>query len=649
MWNASNQSRPNPGDGSPPPTNPLRAAGIWPLLLLVMISAIVWSTVGSPKARTEIVTYSTFLDQVKQGKVAAVTIHAGYLEGRRPPAADASAGAPGAGFYVELGQQPSEQLEQTLVEQGVEVTYQQPSGLATALYTLAFFAVMILIMVTMMRRANPAERAMSFGKSRARQYIERDVRVTFDDVAGIEEPKAELQEIVEYLRTPEKFRRLGGRIPKGVLLVGVPGTGKTLLAKAVAGEAKVPFFSMSGSDFVELFVGVGASRVRDLFRQAEAHNPCILFIDELDALGKARGQAMLGGGHDEREQTLNQLLVEMDGFESNTNVIVMGATNRPEILDPALMRPGRFDRQVVIPAPDIRGRQAILEVHARDKKVDPAVNLRQVAARTPGFVGADLANVVNEAALLAARRDRDQVTFEDFDEAIDRVSVGLERRSHVISDEEKRITAYHEAGHALVSAYSAHGDPVHKVSIIPRGVAGGYTQFLPNSDRTLVTRAKLRDWMAVGLAGRVAEELFLPDISSGASNDIKRVTDLARAMVTELGMSETLGPIYYETKPSGPDLLGLSLSGSRPISEATAQQIDSEVHALVSAAYEQARRLLHEHRDALQRLALRLLEIEVVDRDELYGLLHLPLPPEHGSGADQDSITPPGSPPPPSS
>jgi len=647
VWNPSNQPRPSSGDG--PPSNPMRAAGVWPILFLVMLTAIVWSTVGSPKARTEVVSYSDFLDQVKEGKVAEVVIHAGYLDGERPKPADAADDAKGERFYVELGQQPSDQLEELLVEQGVKVSYRQPSGIATALYTLAFFAVMILIMVTMMRRANPAERAMSFGKSRARQYVERDVRISFDDVAGIEEPKAELQEIVEYLRTPEKFRRLGGRIPKGVLLVGAPGTGKTLLAKAVAGEAKVPFFSMSGSDFVELFVGVGASRVRDLFRQAEAHNPCILFIDELDALGKARGQAMLGGGHDEREQTLNQLLVEMDGFESGTNVIVMAATNRPEILDPALMRPGRFDRQVVIPAPDIAGREAILKVHARDKVIDPAVNLRQVAARTPGFVGADLANVVNEAALLAARRDRDQVAFEDFDEAIDRVSVGLERRSHVISDEEKEITAYHEAGHALVAAHCEHADPVHKVSIIPRGFTGGYTQFLPNSDRTLVTRAKLRDWMAVGLAGRVAEELFLPDISSGASNDIKRVTELARAMVTELGMSETLGPIYYDTASSGPDLLGLALPAGRPISEATARQIDDEVHGLVSAAYEQARQLLQEHRETLQRLAARLLEVEVVDRDELYGLLELPVPPDHAPTPDQDSITPSDAAPSPSS
>ena len=636
MWNQ--KQRPNQDDG-PPPQNPLRGAGIWPLLLLIMGVAVLWSTVLNPKARAKELSYTEFLNQVKQGEVDSVTIHAGYLKGERKQA-EGEAGKEGEQaepFVVELGTQPSDQLEPLLLDQSVNVDYQQPSGFLTAVYTLMFFGVMIFIMVTMMRRANPAERAMSFGKSRARQYVEKDIRISFADVAGIEEPKAELEEIVAYLRTPEKFRRLGGRIPRGVLLIGAPGTGKTLLAKAVAGEAKVPFYSMSGSDFVELFVGVGASRVRDLFRQAEAHDPCILFIDELDALGKARGQAMIGGGHDEREQTLNQLLVEMDGFESGTNVIVMGATNRPEILDPALLRPGRFDRQVMIPAPDIAGRQAILEVHAKNIKLDPTINLRQVAARTPGFVGADLANVVNEAALLAARRDRDHVTFEDFDEAIDRVSVGLERRSHVISDEEKRITAYHEAGHAMVATYCDHADPVHKVSIIPRGFSGGQTQFLPSDDRTLVTRAKLRDWMAIGLGGRVAEELFLSDISSAASNDIKRVTETARSMVTELGMSESLGPINYQADGTAKDPFGLSHTRQRPISEQTARQIDDEVRVLISAAYEQARSILEAQREGLQQLAERLLEVEVIDQAEMYGLLGLPRPPGQTGNESQSS------------
>jgi cell division protease FtsH len=461
---------------------------------------------------------------------------------------------------------------------------------------------------------------MAIGRSKAKVYVESETRATFADVAGVDEAKEELHEVVEFLRTPERFRRLGGKIPKGVLLVGAPGTGKTLLARAVAGEAKVPFFSMSGSEFVEMFVGVGAARVRDLFEQAKQKAPCIVFIDELDALGKSRSMNPLGT-HDEREQTLNQLLVEMDGFDPNVGVIIMAATNRPEILDPALLRAGRFDRHIALDRPDVRGREEILRVHTRNVKLAADVDIRVVAARTPGFVGADLANAVNEAALLAARRDRNEVTMQDFDDAIDRITAGLEKRTRVMSKREKEIVAYHESGHALVASMLPNMDPVRKISIIPRGIAAlGYTQQLPTQDRYLMTRSELEDRMAVLLGGRVAEELVFGDVSTGAQDDLQKVTDIALAMVTQYGMSEALGLRTFERERRS-TFLDAPVIPRKEYSEEKASAIDTEVEQLLTRSHEKVRRMLTEKHDLLDELAHRLLEKEVVDGDDLRAMI----------------------------
>ncbi|MGE5048923.1 MAG: ATP-dependent zinc metalloprotease FtsH [Deltaproteobacteria bacterium] len=466
---------------------------------------------------------------------------------------------------------------------------------------------------------------MSFGKTKARVYMESNTGVTFKDVAGVEEAADELKEIVEFLKTPAKFRRLGGRIPKGVLLVGPPGTGKTLLARAVAGEAGVPFFSLSGSEFVEMFVGVGAARVRDLFQQAAAKAPAIIFIDELDAIGKSRNSGMFGG-HDEREQTLNQMLAEMDGFDSRTALIVLAATNRPEILDPALMRPGRFDRQVLVDRPDRKGREDILRIHSREVKLGADVDLKLVAARTPGFAGADLANVVNEAALLAARKDREKVVMADFMEAIERVVAGLEKKTRRMNDKEKEIVAYHESGHALVSSLCPHSEPVHKISIIPRGLAAlGYTMQLPLEDRYLMSREELLDKMAGLMGGRAAEEIVVGSISTGASNDFKQATEIARLMITEYGMSEALGTVSYAERGRSPFLQGNNgpMAGltDKSYSERTQRRIDQEVTRLIEEAMQRARDLVVRHRDALGRVAARLLQTEVVEGDELRRIL----------------------------
>lgn len=461
---------------------------------------------------------------------------------------------------------------------------------------------------------------MAVGRSRAKVYVENETKVTFADVAGIDEAKEELKEIVEFLKTPERFRRLGGKIPKGVLLVGAPGTGKTLLARAVAGEAKVPFFSISGSEFVELFVGVGAARVRDLFEQAKQKAPCIVFIDELDALGKSRAINPLGT-HDEREQTLNQLLVEMDGFDPNVGVIIMGATNRPEILDPALLRAGRFDRHVVLDRPDVRGREAILRVHTRNVKLGPDVDLQVVAQRTPGFVGADLANVVNEAALLAARRNREYVTMQDFDDAVDRIIAGLERKTRVMSPREKRIVAYHEAGHAVVASLLPNVDPVRKISIIPRGIGAlGYTQQLPTEDRYLMTRSELENRLCVLLGGRVAEEIVFGDVSTGAQDDLQKATDIALAMVSRYGMSDALGLRTFESDRR-PLFLESPVASRRDYSEAKAAAIDAEVERILKAAHQRVRELLHTHRRELEAVAEELLEKEVLEGEQLRALL----------------------------
>jgi len=472
-----------------------------------------------------------------------------------------------------------------------------------------------------MKRMGAASGLVSLGKSKAKVYMEKQTGVTFEDVAGIDEARAELMEIVDFLKTPDRYRRLGGKIPKGVLLAGAPGTGKTLLAKAVAGEAGVPFFSMSGSEFVEMFVGMGAARVRDLFAQAQQKAPCIIFIDELDALGKARGMNPMGG-HDEREQTLNQLLVEMDGFETNKGVIIMAATNRPEILDPALLRPGRFDRQVVLDRPDLKGREKILQVHTKNVSMGPDVNLVEIAARTAGFVGADLANLVNEAALRAARRGSEKVAMQDFDEAAERVVAGLERKSRVMNAVEKETVAYHEAGHALVAESRPNADRVTKVSIIPRGVAAlGYTLQTPTEDRYLMRRAELLDRIDVLLGGRVAEEIVFGDISTGAQNDLQRVTDLARHMVTQYGMSETLGLVTFEEPRTNP-FLNIAGSGrSREYSEKTAQAIDDEIRTIVADARERVRETLTKRRAALDAMAKLLLEKEVIDRQGVEALL----------------------------
>lgn len=463
---------------------------------------------------------------------------------------------------------------------------------------------------------------MTIGKSKARIYVEDEMKVTFGDVAGVDEAEEELKEIIDFLKTPGKFRALGGRIPKGVLLVGPPGTGKTLLAKAVAGEAKVPFFSLSGSDFVEMFVGVGAARVRDLFSQAQDKAPCIIFIDELDALGKVRGVSPVGGGYDEREQTLNQLLSEMDGFDTRKGVIIMAATNRPEILDPALLRPGRFDRHILVDRPDLKGRRAIFKVHTRKVKLADDVDPEVLAARTPGMVGADIANVVNEAALLAARKNKGSVEMNDFEEAIERVMGGLEKKSRLINKKEKEIVAYHETGHALTAESLPTTDPVHKISIIPRGISAlGYTLQLPTEDRYLMTRSELLDRMAVLLGGRAAEEIIFGEVSTGAQNDLFRATDIARRMVKEYGMSSKLGPLTFERERRPLFLEGIAPPPSNEYSEETAREIDREVSGLVTETYEKVRNILQEKRDDLEKIAKLLLEKEVIEGDELRELI----------------------------
>jgi cell division protease FtsH len=461
--------------------------------------------------------------------------------------------------------------------------------------------------------------AIAFGKSRARLFSSDKPSITFEDVAGAEESKAELAEVVEFLKEPEKFIQLGARIPKGLLLIGSPGTGKTLLAKAVAGEAAVPFFSISGSEFVEMFVGVGASRVRDLFAQAKHHSPCIIFIDEIDAVGRQRG-AGLGGSHDEREQTLNQILVEMDGFDTDTNVIVIAATNRPDILDPALLRPGRFDRRVILDRPDVKGREAIIRIHVRGKPLAPDVDLSVIAKVTPGFVGADIENMVNEAAILAARKNKKSINDRDFQEAIERIVLGPERKSRVIHEQEQRITAYHEAGHAVIGFLLPNTDPVRKVTIIPRGMSGGSTLFMPERDLNYITRSRMKNQIVVALGGRAAEELIFNEITTGAASDLEHVSKLARSMVMRFGMSDKLGPMMFGQKEEM-IFLGREISEQRDYSEAVAKEIDDEVRTIVNWAYAEARRLLQEHPDKLETIAKRLLDAETIDGIEFEALM----------------------------
>ncbi len=531
---------------------------------------------------------------------------------------------------ISLGVTPAQ-----LSPDNVMVEVQPPSLLYGLLGVLGYaipFLIVLGVMWFIFRQAQGSNNAaMSFGKSRARMFSGEHPTVTFDDVAGAEEAKEELHEVVEFLKEPQKFIQLGARIPKGVLLVGPPGTGKTLMAKAVSGEAGVPFFSISGSEFVEMFVGVGASRVRDLFEQAKRHSPCIVFVDEIDAVGRQRG-AGLGGSHDEREQTLNQMLVEMDGFDTDTNVIIIAATNRPDILDPALLRPGRFDRRVTLDRPDVKGREAILRVHSKGKPLEPTVDLGSLARGTPGFVGADLENMVNESAILAARRNKKAIGQPELEEAIERVVMGPERKSRLISDEEKRIIAYHEAGHAVVGNAIAEADPVQKVSIVGRGQAGGITWFRPDEDRILMSRKKMMAQLAMALGGRAAEELIFDDITSGASNDLEQVTRMARAMVTRLGMSNEMGPMVYGQKEEL-IFLGREISEQRDYSEAVAQQIDREVRKVVEEAYKLAKSTVQKYKDQLDAVARKLLDAESITREEFEAIF--PPPAGKKSGTPQ--------------
>ncbi len=562
--------------------------------------------------------FSKFSESVKAGEIASVTFRpdTGEIVGDVKPEFEKK--FEGKHFSI-IGNTGDEGFK-FLVQNGITPNYEhgESGGLVQSLLVNWLPVILIVVMFLFIMRQIQVGggKAMSFGKSKARLLNESKNRVTFKEVAGVEEAKEDLQEIVQFLKDPKKFTKLGGRIPKGVLLIGSPGTGKTLLARAVAGEAGVPFFSISGSDFVEMFVGVGASRVRDLFEQGKKNAPCLIFIDEIDAVGRHRGAGM-GGGHDEREQTLNQLLVEMDGFESNEGVIIIAATNRPDVLDPALLRPGRFDRRVVVNKPDLNGRKTILEVHTRKTPLGPDVDLEKIGRGTPGFSGADLENLVNEAALVAARRDKKFLQMEDFESAKDKVLMGSERKSMVISDEDKRVTAYHEAGHTLVGKILPSLDPIHKVTIIPRGMALGVTQTLPETDSHSLTKTKAKNMIAFLFGGRAAEEVVIGDITTGAGNDIERATDIARRMVCEWGMSETLGPLSYE-KGESPVFMGMNY-GTKPreYSDSKAQEIDKEIYELVNFGYKTAVRILTEKRDALERLAQALLEFETIDSNEV--------------------------------
>ncbi len=592
----------------------LKTLFLWMAIFVVVI--LLWNTFQRSKTSRHEPTFSQFMENVEKGKISEVTIRDRQLIGKFKGGAEYAAGDE---FTVELPEYPDlvTDLRRAGVSIKAEVTRENP--LIAVLFTWAPLLLIVLLWIFFMRQMQTGgNKALSFGKSKAKLLNTSGKKVTFKDVAGVEEAKEELQEIVEFLKEPQKFQKLGGRIPKGVLLMGPPGTGKTLLARAIAGEANVPFFSISGSDFVEMFVGVGASRVRDLFEQGKKNAPCIIFIDEIDAVGRHRG-AGLGGGHDEREQTLNQLLVEMDGFESNEGVILIAATNRPDVLDPALLRPGRFDRRVVVDRPDINGRLGILKVHTRNIPLDDNVDLTIIARGTPGFAGADLANLVNEAALIAARRNKKKVDMNDFEYAKDKVLMGVERKTMMLTDEEKRITAYHEAGHALVAAFTPGSDPLHKVTIIPRGRALGLTMQLPTEDKYTYKKQYVEAQIAILMGGRVAEELTQDDITTGAGNDIERATDMARRMVCEWGMSD-LGPLAFGGKDE-PVFLGREFAQRADYSEDTAIQIDREVTRIVRHAYEQATSILSRQRAVIDRVAQDLLERESLDGEEVYQII----------------------------
>jgi len=593
-----------------------------PFIYLIILIAVVFLVYSFYSQRVQDVTRKPLTEiaaQVREGNVTSIRVEGDSLFAQLGDGEEIVSHKGSESTVTEqlrdLGV-TAEQLE------GVDIDVVEPPDWMTLLSAGGSILLVVAMLVggyMMLRQFQGANsQALAFGKSRARMYTGDQPSITFDDVAGVDEAQEELREVVEFLKEPEKFVQLGARIPKGVLLMGAPGTGKTLLAKAVSGEAGVPFFSISGSEFVEMFVGVGASRVRDLFDQAKRHSPCIMFLDEIDAVGRHRG-AGLGGSHDEREQTLNQILVEMDGFDTDTNVIVMAATNRPDILDPALLRPGRFDRRVVLDRPDIKGREAILMVHVRGKPLAEDVDLRTLAKSTPGFVGADIENLVNEAAILAARRNRKDIGMPEFEESVERVIAGPERKSRLMSEEEKRITAYHEAGHAVVAHVLPKCDPVHKVSIVARGMAAGYTIALPEEDRRMLSKAKFEDDLSFALGGRAAEELVFDDVTTGAANDLERVTDTARSMVTRYGMSDSLGPMTFGQKEELV-FLGKEIGEQRDYSEAVAQEIDGEVRGIVHGAYERAKDVLTHHRDQLDRIAQRLIDVETLDHDEFVAL-----------------------------
>lgn len=593
----------------------LRNVGFYLLIILVAISVIdYFSTKNTTKHEVE---YTQFLQQLNDGQVTKVVIVQNTIKGTL---------ADGTEFTTITPEVPNNdpKLYEKLTAKGVDIAAEnppEPPWWSTMLSSVLPLVLLVGVWFFFMQQTQGGGgRVMSFGKSRARMSGSDKIKVNFKDVAGADEAKQELEEVVEFLKHPKKYNDLGARIPKGVLLFGPPGTGKTLLARAVAGEAGVPFFSISGSDFVEMFVGVGASRVRDLFEQAKKNAPCIVFIDEIDAVGRQRG-AGVGGGHDEREQTLNQLLVEMDGFAANEGIIIIAATNRPDILDPALLRPGRFDRQIVVDKPDVRGRLAILKVHSKGKPIDEDVDLDILARRTPGFTGADLSNLVNEAALLAARRDKKKIYMIEMEEAVERVMAGPERKSHIMNDEEKRLTAYHEGGHTLVGMLLKHADPVHKVTIIPRGRAGGYTLMLPKEDRNYATKSELLDRLKVAMGGRVAEEVVLKEISTGASQDIQQATRMVRGMVMQYGMSDVLGPVAYGEGQNHQVFLGRDFNHERNYSEEVASEIDKEVRKYLEDAYEACRKLIIANRDKLDLIAEALIERETLTAKQLEELL----------------------------
>lgn len=576
------------------------------LIIIVMIWMFDHYSASTPKASE--ISYSSFMKHVQQEEIKQVTIVDNVISGKLSDGKDFTTIAPNDSKLVE-------KLEQKKVDIKAELPPQPPWWMGILSSILPILIIVGLWFMLMNQSGAGGGKVMNFGKSRARRYDEEKLKITFKDVAGADEAKQELAEVVEFLKSPQKYNELGAKIPKGVLLYGPPGTGKTLLAKAVAGEAGVPFFSISGSDFVEMFVGVGASRVRDLFDQAKKSAPCIIFIDEIDAVGRQRG-AGLGGGHDEREQTLNQLLVEMDGFSANEGIIMIAATNRPDILDPALLRPGRFDRQIVVDRPDIKGRQEILKVHVKGKPMGEDVELEVIAQRTPGFTGADLSNLVNEAALLTARRDKKVINMPEMEEAAERVIMGPERKSRVISDKEKRLTAYHEGGHTVVGMLLEHTDPVHKVTIIPRGRAGGYTLSLPKEDKYYATRSEMLDELKVLLGGRVAEAIVLKEISSGASNDLQRATALARQMICEYGMSENIGPVTFGHRQDQV-FLGRDIARDKDYSEEVAAEIDKEVRSFMENAYAATEKLLQDNLDTLHVIAQALIERETLEEDEI--------------------------------